>query len=405
MPGPVSDPFPRRSEGARGRNPAVGPESPQELLLYVHVPFCRSKCRYCAFHSQRYDPAAMAGYLKTLPLEAAFWRERLGRPKVRTVYFGGGTPSLLTPSQLAAVLAALHRNFDIAPAAEITVEANPDSALDVNWFRALLSLGVNRLSLGVQSLTDAWLKQLGRRHSAAQAVESYSLARRAGFANISLDFIWGLPGQTLRQWLKQLRCVTELEPEHLSCYGLTVEPDTPLAADTAAGLELPPEYEQARMFVSGAKYLEALGWLQYEISNFSRKGYASRHNQGYWEGCDYLGLGPSAVSTLGNRRYTNHRALATYAAAVRRGTLTETPEILDDRTRLEEMVMLSLRTARGLDLEAHQRRAGFDLLKTQAPFIRALHQNRLIRLQDGRLCLTKEGMAVSTVIMQRLALG
>ncbi|MGE4552750.1 MAG: radical SAM protein, partial [Desulfovibrionaceae bacterium] len=176
--------LPERAEArgaVRARSPLgrVGPEPAEGLLLYVHVPFCRSKCRYCAFHSQAYDPVALAWYLKTLGLEAVFWSERLGRPKVRTVYFGGGTPSLLTPSQLAAVLDTLRRRFDIDPGAEITVEANPDSALDVSWFRALISLGVNRLSLGVQSLADQWLAALGRPHSAAQAVESYFLARKA----------------------------------------------------------------------------------------------------------------------------------------------------------------------------------------------------------------------------------
>ncbi|MGE4553912.1 MAG: coproporphyrinogen-III oxidase family protein, partial [Desulfovibrionaceae bacterium] len=280
-----------------------------------------------------------------------------------------------------------------------------DSALDVSWFRALVSLGVNRLSLGVQSLADQWLAALGRPHSAAQAVESYFLARKAGFANISLDFIWGLPGQTSKQWLEQLKRVKEMGPEHLSCYGLTVEPGTPLAADVAGGLELPPEQEQARMFVYGAEYLEAQGWLQYEISNFARMGYTSRHNQGYWEQRDYLGLGPSAVSTLGDRRYANPRFLDEYDAAVRGGALAELPEVLDAKTRLEELVMLSLRTTRGLDLREHRRRAGFDLMKTHAGLIQALHQNRLIRIKDGRLSLTKEGMAVSTVIMERLALA
>ena len=285
------------------------------------------------------------------------------------------------------------------------MEANPDSALDVSWFRALISMGVNRLSLGVQSLADQWLAALGRPHSAAQAVESYFLARKAGFANISVDFIWGLPGQSLRQWMEQLKRVKEMNPEHVSCYGLTVEPGTPLEADVAAGLALPPEQEQSRMFVYGAEYLESEGWLQYEISNFARMGFASRHNQGYWEGLDYLGLGPSAVSTIDNRRYTNSRFMDEYDAAVRGGFLAEEPEVLDEPTRLKEMIMLALRTTRGLGLKEHARRAGFDLTKTHAGLIQALHQNRLIRIKGGRLSLTKEGMAVSNVIIERLALA
>ncbi len=374
------------------------------MLLYIHVPFCRGKCRYCAFVSRPFDMAAVEAYATTLAAEMRFWGKKLDHPKVETVYFGGGTPSLLPPWALSRLMPELRRQFDLDAAVEWTFEANPDSALDSQYLESLLKYGVNRLSLGVQSLADDDLRFLGRPHDAGQAVAAYCLARQAGFANISLDFIWGLPGQRESQWLEQLKLAVRMRPEHLSCYGLTVEEGTPLAAEAAAGgLILPGESEQGRMYVHGAEYLEEQGYLQYEVSNFARMGFVSRHNSGYWEGRDYLGLGPAAVSTLRGVRFENPGEQADWAARVRRGTVGQGGEALTDGQKAREMVMLSLRTAKGLPLRAYRKATGRDFIKDNEALITALRQNGLIRLSSGHLRLTKNGFLVSNVILERLA--
>lgn len=374
------------------------------MLLYIHVPFCRGKCRYCSFFSKPLDMAELEVFVGALVLELRHWGKKLERPTVETVYFGGGTPSLLPSWALSRIMPEIGRNFEIAPGAEWTFEANPDSALDGQYLKSLLKYGVNRLSLGVQSLSDADLAFLGRPHNAAGAVAAYSLARQAGFKNISLDFIWGLPGQRESQWLEELKLAVNLRPDHLSCYGLTVEPGTPLAEDVAAGsVTLPAENEQGRMYVHGAEFLEEQGFLQYEISNFARMGYVSRHNSGYWEGRDYLGLGPAAVSTLGGVRHENPHDVRAWAALVRAGRCGQDPEVLTNAERTREMVMLSLRTAKGLRLAAYRKATGRDFLKENETLLTALRQNELIRLSRGHLRLTKNGFLVSNVILERLS--
>ena len=384
-----------------------GGKKPEGLLIYVHYPFCRSKCRYCAFHSQKWNGVTASWYRMVLMEEIRLWGERLKRPRVATVYVGGGTPSLMPLTEFQQLFDALGQAFSIEPGAEVTVEANPDSALDPSWFRALLSLGVNRLSLGVQSFDDQELSMLGRPHTATGAESAFGAARVAGFGNISLDLIWGLPGQRLGQWMANLRkAARDLRPEHLSCYGLTLERNTPMAKACEVGeLVLPPEEEQARMYVHGAEYLESEGYLQYEVSNFARMGFSSRHNSGYWAGLDYLGLGPSAVSTLGTRRFSNPRYMDEYDAAVRGGFAGNDFEALTPETRAREMVMLSLRTTRGLDLAAYAAATGRDLLAERKSMIHALHRNHLIKISRGRLRLTTNGLLVSNSIIERLLDG
>lgn len=376
----------------------------EKLLLYIHVPFCRSKCGYCAFHSRTHDEEARARYVTLLLSEIELWSRRLNRPEVGTVYFGGGTPSLLPLQDFSRIFNQLAKSFSVETGLETTVEANPESAQDPSYYRGLASMGVNRLSLGVQSLDDEMLTLLGRPHTAAMARTAYSSARAAGFANIGLDFIWGLPGQRAVDWVSQLKHVTKrMRPEHLSCYGLTLEENTPFAARCAAGeLALPPEEEQARMFIHGAELLESEGFIQYEISNYARMGFISRHNSGYWQGLDFLGLGPSAVSTLGTRRLRNPVRLDEYDAAVRGGFLGHDYESLDKTTRQEERLMLGLRTTSGVDLKKWGAESGRDILAEKRSMIHALHRNHLVKLNKGKLQLTKNGMLVSNSIIQRL---
>lgn len=370
------------------------------MLLYVHVPFCRQKCNYCAFHSFAPEPGGIERYAGLVEKEISFWCKHLGRRKVDTVYFGGGTPSLLPIETVTRITETIDKAFRLKEGFEFTFEANPESAVDWGYLPELFRLGVNRLSLGVQSFNDHDLLLLGRRHSARQAEGAYNLARGVGFENIGLDLIWGLPGQNLKAWMAQLAHAVKLAPQHLSCYGLTLEPDTPLPEMLKSrGLIFEPESELSKMFIHGAEYLEEAGYLQYEISNFARMGYASLHNSGYWEGEDYLGLGPSAVSTLQGARFEAPRGLDAYAEAVEGGELLKSIETLDDETRRREMVMLGLRTSKGLDLKAYRQLAGRSFLKEYEAIVTALRQHELIRISAGRLRLTKFGMLVSDTII------
>jgi oxygen-independent coproporphyrinogen-3 oxidase len=360
--------------------------------LYVHAPFCRAKCRACAFFSEPLGPDSLGRYLPALLSEIDHWGRILGRVDAPTLFFGGGTPSLLGADALGRIFMALRENFALAPDAEISLEANPDSASPES-LAAARGLGVNRLSLGVQSLDDGALAALGRVHDARQAVEAYHAARAAGFDNVGLDLIFGLPGQSVDQWLATLRQAVALGPEHLSCYGLTVEPGTPLALDAAALASLPGEDAQAEMFLRGAELLEASGYEHYEISNFARPGRACRHNQACWEGLDCLGLGPAASSTLEGVRWANPPDVDAWARSVGSGTVGQGSR---------EELMLALRTAAGLDLADHSQRTGRDLAATRAALLRDLERAGLVTLVHGRLALTRAGMLVSSSVIRAL---
>lgn len=372
--------------------------------LYIHVPFCRSKCGYCAFFSEPLREGALDAYLPLLLDEMALWAERLGPLSVPSVFFGGGTPSLLPPEGLTRIMDALRSRFDLAADAEISMEANPESA-SPEFLRTARALGVNRLSLGVQSFRDEELALLGRPHTARQAWEAACRAKSAGFGNLGLDLIWGLPGQREGQWLESLRRAVELSPEHLSCYGLSLEPGTPLAEALAETPEdaLPPERELAHMYVHTGELLEDAGYMQYEISNYARLGHACRHNQACWEGRDYLGLGPAAASTLGCYRWTNPEDLHTWAELVRTRQIGQHQrETLSPETLASERLMLALRTAKGLDLAEFRALSGHNLLTRHKTIIQALRQKELVRLHQGRLRLTRTGMLVSSSIIRAL---
>ena len=380
------------------------------MLLYIHVPFCRKKCGYCAFYSlplEEGKPGAdqIAAYSASLIRELRLWGERLGKVPVETVFFGGGTPSLLPGRTISLVMDTARKVFNFADTAEISAEANPDSALEDGWLFEARRAGVNRLSLGVQSFDDADLALLGRPHSARAAQVAFETARTAGFGNISLDLMWGLPGpapqsQSQVLWLRQLRLAADLQPEHISAYGLTLEPGTPLEKDQAEGrLALPSEKEQASMYLAGAEYLESRGYMQYEISNYARMGFACRHNIGYWEGADYLGLGPAAVSTMGGRRWTNFEDVKEWQRAIKVGVIAPTVEELDARTMAKEMLMLRLRMNGGLILKDWRQLTGRSFLADFASLVNLLQQNGLAATRSGRFRLTRPGMLVSNTIL------
>ena len=373
------------------------------MLLYVHVPFCVAKCRYCAFASEAMTPEALGAWEEAFTLEAAYYGERLNTPVVETLYLGGGTPSLLPPHVFERLVDTLKHSFAIAPGIEFTLEANPDSAARANLTRLWREMGVNRVSLGVQSFCEAELLPLGRPHDAGQAVAAVESLRAAGFDNLSIDLIWGLPGQSLASWMKTLNTAVALDPRHISLYGLTLEEGTPLAASAGEGkLVLAGEDETAEMYLQGGDFLEAQGYQHYEISNFALPGFASRHNQGYWEGRDYLGLGPSAVSTIAGARRQNPATVAKYAAFAGLGAWEADTERLTPQILGRERLMLALRTGKGTDLADYRRIMGQDLMDAKRPLLEALGEKGFIRIANGALTLTRRGMLVSNGIIGRL---
>jgi len=268
------------------------------LSLYVHIPFCELKCSYCDFNSYAGLEELMAPYVEALAVEARLWSRLLGRPPVGTLFLGGGTPSLLPLPMLGRLLEALRDAFPFRPDCETTLEANPGT-VDAEYLRGLVALGVDRLSLGVQSFHDDELRALDRLHSASEAEEAYRQARRAGFRSVNLDLIYGLPGQPLERWQATLERAIALGPDHLSLYALTVEEGTKLAHDVARGVAPAPDPDvQADMYEWSSERLAAAGYEHYEISNWARPGHRCRHNLAYWQCRPYLGLGAGAHSCL-----------------------------------------------------------------------------------------------------------
>ena len=370
------------------------------MLLYIHVPFCRRKCRYCAFYSEPVGSGeGLSLWARALVADMRRRAATLGRPRVSTVFFGGGTPSLIPPPVLGRILDAAADCFSLDGDAEISMEANPDS-VDESRAAGFRAAGVNRVSLGVQALDDALLAAIGRVHDRAGALRAFEALRRAKFDNVGFDFIWGLPGETLEGWKAQLREAAELSPEHLSCYGLTLEEGTPMFRERAS-LRLPGEDEAAAMYEKGGALLESAGYGQYEISNYARPGRECRHNLGYWLGEEYLGLGPAAVSFLRGCRITQPADLRTWLAAVREGREAGTCEKLGFVERAEELVMLRLRMAAGLDLTQYRRLTGRDFVADNRSLIEELTARRMARLEGGRFALTRRGMLVSNAVIEQ----
>ena len=318
----------------------------KSLGIYVHIPFCRSKCEYCDFYSV---PGArsrdlMDRYLDAVILHIREAAQGAAGYEVDTVYFGGGTPSFFGAGGLAKIFAEIDRRFDVSRDAEVSLEANPDS-VTLPMLTRLRRAGFNRISIGVQSDDDAQLKALGRPHTYRQAQQAVSLSRRAGFDNVSVDLMFGLPSQSREQWMQTLRNVIDLKADHISCYGLKLEPGTPLY-DRRDSECFPDDDAQADMYLYAVTVLAQNGYEQYEISNFAKPGFASRHNLKYWHMEEYAGFGPGAHSDFGGVRYAYVRDLDSYISG--RLILSES-ESDATLTRDYEYVMLSLRTAEGID--------------------------------------------------------
>lgn len=329
----------------------------KRLGIYIHIPFCKSKCEYCDFYSigGGRDRKTTDDYLQVLADHLRESGRLAPNYLVDTVYFGGGTPSFFGAENLEKILDEIHRSFRLSVEAEITLEANPDS-VSLPALRKLVRAGFNRISIGVQSDDDTLLKKLGRPHNFHQAKQAVSIARQAGFGNISLDLMYGLPGQTLSAWKETVLRVLTLKPEHISCYALKVEEGTPLWEYKDAA-NLPDDDTQADMYLAACEILHDYGYRHYEISNFAKKGRISRHNMKYWTGGEYLGFGPTAASDFAGKRFTIVRDLQGYINGIsKKGTVLSECESIPLRERAGEYVMLRLRTDRGINAEEYERR-------------------------------------------------
>lgn len=373
------------------------------LGIYVHVPFCRSKCQYCDFYSLggSREKGLIESYLEAVCLHIKEAGALAPGYQVDTVYFGGGTPSFLGADGLVQILNAVRRRFSVSGNGEITFEANPDSVTE-KLLKRLRAEGFNRISLGVQSDDDGLLKKLGRPHSYRQAVQAVELARKVGFHNLSLDLMYGLPGQSLTAWEETLEHVLELSPEHMSCYGLKVEEGTPLFAvkDTAG---LPGDEEQADMYLQTVEFLKQYGYIQYEISNFAKPGYESRHNLKYWQLQEYAGFGPGAHSDFGGVRYAYAKDLDAYIAAARGGQfLFSENTAIPPRERDAEWIMLGARTVYGLDPKDYETRFRRRFDPIFLPFLQKCEAAGYAVRENGRWHLTPKGFLVSNQIIGEL---
>lgn len=376
--------------------------------LYVHLPFCRQKCFYCDFPSYAGQEGRMAVYVEALlgelAREGAPLRAAWGPP--RTVYLGGGTPTALPPALMERLLAGLREFLAAAPdALEFTCECNPGT-VDAAYLSLLRAGGVNRLSLGVQTFDDALLRRIGRIHTAAQARAAVRQARAAGFRNLSLDLMYGLPGQTLAGLEMSVQQALALAPQHISIYGLQVEEGTAFARAQAAGrLALPSDEESEAMYDYMTTALPAAGYARYEISNFARPGFESRHNLGYWQDVPYLGVGAAAHSYLDGQRYENPRGIEEYLAALREsGRARREEEPLTRATSMEEFAFLALRTARGIDRARFAARFGCELASVYADAIARMRARGFLEEDAQGVRLTPLGMKYGNWVFEAFLL-
>lgn len=397
--------------------------------IYLHIPFCRSRCSYCDFATGMYESALAERYVGAICSEIEAWREVEQPHVVDTIYFGGGTPSLLSPAQIEQILNAVRSRFEIIDDVEITLEINPgdgrtsaaskqnnqphslDAALvrrdsDDDFLRELRRFGVNRASFGAQTFDDHDLKQLGRTHSSADISDTFHQLRGAGFENINFDLIAGLPGQTLAGWRRNLADALKLRPEHLSLYLLDVHEGTPLADQIKSGMRPQPDDDlAAEMYEVMIEEVCAAGYEHYEISNFCLPGFESRHNTKYWAGAPYYGFGCSAHSYDGaQRRWANQRDAAKYVEMIARGEspIVERRELSEADTR-SESIFLGLRLMRGVSLQNYRSRFGRDFQEEYNGEVTRLIEAGLIEIDDDLIRLTTRGALLSNEVFAALA--
>lgn len=368
--------------------------------IYIHIPFCKTRCTYCDFYTGT-NETQMDAFVDAICTEARLRKEEVGEP-VETLYFGGGTPSRLRQEHFDRIFDTLHRHFSIEASAEITVEANPDDLTD-GYVEMLSRLPVNRLSIGIQSFNDSELQFLSRRHSARQAIDAVQRCRQYGFENISIDLMYGLPGQTTEIWQHNLEQAIALDVPHISSYHLIYEEKTRMYVLLQAGKIVPVEEETSTaMFAMLIDRLTSHGYIHYEISAFGREGYFSLHNSSYWKNKKYLGLGPAAHSFDGNNRSLNVASLTRYIKGVESGRLNREMEQLSQSEKYNETVLTGLRTMWGVDLTALTTLFGDKFYRYCMHNAQKYLDRNLLIIEENRLKLTRDGIFISDGIMSDL---
>jgi len=372
--------------------------------LYVHVPFCGSVCRYCDFYSKVANSGEIDDYLEALRVEASIEASgAFGKFLYDSVFLGGGTPSLLSPKQIEKLFLVVRSSFSVSDDVEITIECNPSTVTEKS-LRIYRDSGINRISLGVQSFNDTHLERLGRLHDSKAATETFRLLRDAGFENIGIDLIYGLPEQTLHEWNDDLKHALALEPDHISAYNLIIESETPFGRLHAEGkLRLPSEDTQSLMHSALENKLTEARYGRYELSNYCKSGYECRHNNKYWRLQPYLGLGPAAVSFDGALRTRNLPDLTAYIKSAANLALPpRESELLDSDKLRAEVIMMQLRLSEGLQCEEIKARFQYDIIEKKERQIELLLKNGYITLIDGRIKLTPRALFISDEIIVKL---
>ena len=369
--------------------------------IYIHIPFCKRRCIYCDFFSTTQSEKKSA-YVRALCRELEMRQDYVGGEEIETIYLGGGTPSQLTEEELKAIFASIYHIYKVKEDAEITLEANPDD-LTPEYVAMLRQLPVNRISMGIQTFQEETLKLLHRRHTAVQAIEAFRRCREAGFRNISIDLMYGLPGETLETWMQDLRQAINLRPEHISAYHLIYEEDTALwRLREQHCVEEADEELSVSLFTTLIDRLTEAGYQHYEISNFCLSGMHSRHNSSYWTGKKYLGCGPSAHSFNGVSRQWNVASLEGYIKGVEEGVLDYEVEELDLYTRYNDYVLTSIRTCWGMSLSKLRSEFGEELYRYCMRMAKPHEDQGVLENREGVLRLTRKGIFVSDGIMSDL---
>lgn len=373
----------------------------KRLGLYIHIPFCASKCGYCDFYSRAGCDKLMPDYEEALISQIREAAPTMAGYQIDTVYFGGGTPSYFGAKRICDIFEAVKELGIVRRDSEVTMEANPDS-MKLSDLKLLRRAGINRISMGVQSANNDILKMIGRRHTYKQAELAVKAAREAGFDNLSLDLIYGLPSQSKADWADTLSKAVSLKPEHLSCYGLKLEEGTPMFAEYSGSPLIPDDDAQADMYLYAVEFLERYGYKQYEISNFAIPGYESRHNLKYWRLGDYMGFGPGAASGVGSLRYSYVRDLQAYIAGVSgSGSIVDEYERILPLERASEYIMLGMRTTRGISREEYRSIYLSEWTPIQT-LLETFEARGWVRHADGRWAFTPLGFLVSNQLIGAL---
>lgn len=357
----------------------------KKLELYIHIPFCVKKCSYCDFLSAPAGGQEREEYVESLQERIRSYRALKEAYHVVSIFLGGGTPSILKPEQTEAIFAAIYDGFQVDKDAEITTEMNPGTVTEEKLL-IYKSLGINRLSIGLQSADNEELKRLGRIHTWEEFLSTYRMARKTGFENVNIDLMSGIPGQTMESYERSLRFAAELEPEHISAYSLIVEEGTPFYERYGGGNyteELPDEDTERKMYARTKEILDAYGYHRYEISNYAKKGFECRHNLGYWDRTEYLGIGTGAASFMNHRRWTEGEA----------------PVILSRQEEMEEFMFLGLRKMEGVSQVGFKKAFGEPMENFYQDVITKLKTQKLLTERNGRLALTERGIDVSNYVM------